>query len=75
MSIYINIFIIIILLYLIFFIIYKLNESFNSNEFIAPYWYGYMNNEKKRSKCLDCDNTSNLPHPQKCFDCEKQGVL
>ena len=75
MSIYINIIIIVVILYLIFLVISRLHEQFNSSEFVAPYWYGYNSNELKRSKCFDCDNKSKLPHPQKCFDCEKQGVL
>lgn len=36
------------------------------------YWYGYFPSDT-RSKCFDCDNTSNFEHGTNCFDCEIPG--
>jgi hypothetical protein len=45
----------------------------SSNDKIYPsYWYGYFPSDT-RSKCFDCDNTSNFEHGTNCFDCEIPG--
>ena len=36
------------------------------------YWYGYYTSDT-RSKCFDCDYTSNYEHGTTCFDCEIPG--
>ena len=34
--------------------------------------YNY-NKSDSRSKCFDCDNSSNLAHGSNCYDCETKG--
>jgi len=39
---------------------------------ISSYWNNYIHFGNKRSRCIDCDNSSKVQHPQKCIDCERQ---
>ena len=45
------------------------NEHFTSSsvpkvvELISSYWNKYMHFVNKRSKCIDCDNSSSMDHP------------
>lgn len=51
----------------------KVTKGKSSNDLIYPsYWYGYFPTDT-RSKCFDCDNTSNFEHGANCFDCEIPG--
>jgi hypothetical protein len=48
-------------------------ENPKTKDKIYPsYWYGYFPSDT-RSKCFDCDNTSNFEHGTNCFDCEIPG--
>ena len=33
------------------------------SELISSYWNKYMHFVNKRSKCIDCDNSSSMDHP------------
>ena len=76
--IYISIIAIIISIILLIYRLYRNKETFSTTSttsipvIIMSYWNKYMHFTDKRSKCIDCDNSSNLKHPQKCFDCEKE---
>ena len=47
-------------------------NGFIKNELKPSYWYNYAPSEI-RSKCFDCDASSNNRHPSNCFDCELKG--
>jgi hypothetical protein len=47
-------------------------NGFIKNELKPSYWYNYAPSEI-RSKCFDCDASSNEKHPSNCFDCEIKG--
>ena len=78
--IYISIIAITISIILLIYRLYRNKEMFSMTTststsipaIIMSYWNKYMHFADKRSKCIDCDNSSNLKHPQKCFDCEKE---
>ena len=51
----------------------ELDENgFIRNELKPSYWYKYAPSEI-RSKCFDCDASSNLMHASNCIDCEMKG--
>ena len=51
----------------------ELDENgFVKNELKPSYWYNYAPSEV-RSKCFDCDASSDFKHPSNCFDCELKG--
>ena len=39
---------------------------------VIGYWNDYYQSDT-RSKCFDCDRTSNFKHGSNCFDCELKG--
>ncbi len=43
-----------------------------STSFFPSYWYKYDTSDT-RSKCFDCDATSQYRHGVPCFDCEIPG--
>ena len=51
----------------------ELDENgFIRNELKPSYWYNYAPSEI-RSKCFDCDASSNYIHASNCIDCETKG--
>jgi len=64
-----------IIIILFFVLIQKINndqENFTTSsipkipkipELISSYWNKYMHFVNKRSKCIDCDNSSSMDHP------------
>ncbi len=51
----------------------ELDENgFIKNELKPSYWYNYAPSEE-RSKCFDCDASSDYKHPSNCIDCEIPG--
>jgi hypothetical protein len=51
----------------------ELDENgFVKSNIVPSYWYNYASSEV-RSKCFDCDATSQYRHPSNCIDCETKG--
>jgi len=80
---YLAILCIILTVIIIVILIFKKSEPFvdlqtpiinplNKDKIYPSYWYGYFPSDT-RSKCFDCDNTSNYEHGTTCFDCEIPG--
>jgi len=49
-----------------------IENPITKDKIYPSYWYGYFPGDT-RSKCFDCDNTSNFEHGTNCFDCEIPG--
>jgi hypothetical protein len=51
---------------------YTINNITKDDKTRPSYWYNYLTSDT-RSKCFDCDASSNQRHGSQCFDCEIQG--
>ena len=51
---------------------YTINNITKDDNARPSYWYNYLTSDT-RSKCFDCDATSQYRHSSNCIDCETKG--